>query len=216
MNALLEKSTLDYGAIDFTKFSEKDFLPALESAISEAQKNVEKIKQTNTPNFDNIIVALEEASSRIDLVSEVFYVLYSAHCTNELSKISEDFSEKITKFGNDLTLDHDLFEKVKTIYEKRKDLDLNTEQLTVLEETYLDFVRNGALLSETDKEKLRKIDDKLSKLSLKFAENVRNGTNDYVLLIDNKDDLKGMPDSIVQAAKATAKEKGTKIFGVLL
>lgn len=212
MNALLNKSTLDYGAIDFSQFNETDFLPALKVAIEEAYQKVETIKQVKEVSFENVIEALEQASDRVDLVTEVFYVLYSAHCTDELSKISEEFSEEITRFGNNLTLDSELFAVVKKVYDQRQQLQLSAEQKTVLDQTYQDFVRNGALLSEEDKNKLRKIDENLAKLSLKFSENVRNATNDFVLLIDKQEDLKGMPASVVEAAKETAAQKGHEGF----
>lgn len=208
MSVLLEKSKLDFGAVDFPNISPEEYLPSLRTAIKEAYKKVEQIKKVDNPGFENVVVALEEASVGVYDISEIFYVLYGAHCTKELTAISEEFSDEITRYGNNLALDAELFAKVKAVYQQKAQLTLTAEQSTVLEEMYQSFSRNGANLDEAGKEKLRKIDEELSKLSLKFSENVRNATNDFVLLLDNEKDLEGIPESIVQSARETAKEKG--------
>lgn len=208
MSALLNPSNLPLEAVDFSSIKVSEFLPALDTAIKEAKENLEKVKNETNPNFENIIVAEETSADKLDRVVNIFYALYSAHCTEEISAIAEEFNEKLTNYSSDVSLDSKLFAQVKTIFDKKSELDLTGEQATLLENAYLGFTRNGALLSEEDKNKLREIDQKLSKLSLQFSENVRNATNEFVLWIEDENDLKGMPDGVVEAAKETAKSKG--------
>lgn len=208
MNPLLKPSHLKYEAIDFNSFTEDDYLPALEIAVKDAKENLEKIKIEQNPTFENIIEKGETLSSSLDAIAEIYYALYSAHCTEKLSSISEKVSELLTNFSNDVTLDKTYFEKIKYVYENTDKTKLTQEQKTVLEETYKGFVKNGALLNEEDKNKLRQIDQRLAKLGLKFSENVRLATNKFYLLIDNEEDLKGMPEAVIEAAAEEAKGKG--------
>jgi peptidyl-dipeptidase Dcp len=208
MNPLLEKSTLPYGAINYDVIKTEHFLPALKEGITLAKKNIEDIKKVETPTFDNTILALEQCSEEVDYVASVFYPLYSADCTEEISAISQEFSETMTKFGNDISLDPVLFEKVKAVYDQRDSLELTAEQRQVLEKSYKGFARNGALLDEKKKEEMRTIDEELSKLNLNFSENVRKATNAFTLFIDDEKDLEGIPETIIEAAKETAKAKG--------
>lgn len=207
MNPLLEPSKLPFEAIDFNAIKVEHFLPALDETIKIAKENLEKIKQVESPTFQNVIEAMETSSDQLDLVVEVFYGLHHAHCTDDLEKISEEFSQKLTNFTSDINLDPDLFKQVKNIYDQKDKLGLKPEELMVLENTYKGFTRNGALLNESDKETLRAYDQKLSQLSLKFGENARKSTNEYVLEISDEADVKGMPEGVLEAAKATAKQK---------
>lgn len=208
MNPLLEQSSLDYQAVEFSKIKESHFIEALDKSILKAKENIEKIKEVEKTDFSNTIEALEVASDQMDNVVEIFYGLYGAHCTDELSELAEDFNTKLTNFSSDLCLDNEVFAAVKSLYDQKKHLDLTKEQSTVLENHYKDFVRNGALLSEEDKEKLREIDQTLSKLSLKFSENMRKASNEYSLIVDDKSRLKGLPENVIATAFEAAKEKG--------
>src|SRR6476469_7291826 len=113
MNVLLKPSSLDYGAVEFDKINEQDFLPALQTGIETAYKRLQAIKSEKNPTFDNIIVAMETAAENAYYVLEIFYRLYSSNCTKEVSEISQKFSEELTKFGNNITLDSDVFRQVK-------------------------------------------------------------------------------------------------------
>lgn len=208
MNPLLQDSKQPFEAIDFSLIKPEHFLPALEEAIKEAKENLEKVKREETISFDSIILQEENSADRLDLIVEVFYALYSAHCTDEISAIAEEFNAKLTEYSSDVSLDADLFNKINAVYEKKSELNLSQEQEVVLDNAYKGFTRNGALLSEEDKTKLREIDQRLSKLSLSFSENVRKATNEYLLVVDSEENLKGLPDGVKEAAKATAKEKG--------
>lgn len=208
MNPLLTKSQHKLEAIDFSSFTEDDYIPALEVAVKTAKNNLEKIKAEKNPTFKNVIAAGESLSSELDAIAEIYYALYSADCSEKLSSISEKISEMLTNFSNDVTLDETYFEKIKSVYDNTDKSKLTTEEKTVLEETYKGFVKNGALLNEKDKNTLREIDQKLAKLGLTFSENVRKATNKFYLTIDNKDDLKGMPEAVIEAAQEEAKAKG--------
>ena len=207
MNPLLKESSAPFEAFDFSELKVEHFIPALEAAIKEAKENLEKLKLETDITFDNIILKEETSADRLDLVCEIFYALHSAHCTDELSAIAPEFNEKLTSYASDVSLDSELFAKIKETYDKRDRLNLSTEQKTVLENSYQGYVRNGALLNEKDKEKLRTIDQNLSQLSLKFSENLRKATNAYVLFIDNKDDLAGLPEGIIEAALEEGKRR---------
>ena len=208
MNPLLQDSNLDFEAIDFTKIETKHFLPALDEAIKIAKVNFHNIKESKEATFESVVKAGESATDRLDQIVEIFYALHSAHCTDELSDVAEEFNQKLTEFNSDILLDADLFAKTKEVYDKMSEFDLNTEGKTVLENLYKGFTRNGALLSSEEKLKLRDIDQKLSGLSLKFSENVRKATNAFELHVTDEKDVEGMPAGVLEAAKLKAKEKG--------
>lgn len=208
MNPLLEKSNLQHEAIPFDKIRPEHFLPALEEAIKHAKSEYEEIKKEETISFKTIIERVEEAESTLDQVVNIFYALYSAECTDEINEISQKFSETLTKYSSDITLDKKLFAQIQRLYEQRESMGLSHEQNVILDDMYKGFARNGALLDEKGKQQLREIDEKLSSVGLKFSENVRKATNEYVLFVENEKDLEGMPESVLEQAKETAKEKG--------
>lgn len=208
MNPLLNDSKLDLEAIDFDKIKVEHYLPALDEAIKLAKNNFEKINSITDINFDSIILAGESASDRLDQIVEIFFSLHSAECTDELSDISEEFNKKLTDYSSDISLDPKIFAKVAEVYKIKDQLSLTSEQIIVLDQTYKSFTRNGALLSEDEKNTLRDLDQKASLLSLNFSENCRKATNAYELIIENEDDVLGMPDGILEAAAAKAKEVG--------
>lgn len=207
MNPLLTNSTLKHEAIDYEQIKPEHFLPALDEAIKIAKVGYEEIKKETNITFETIIEKAEEVTSRLDQVTEIYYALYSAECTDAINEISEQVSDKLTAFSSDISLDSEIFAKYKNLYEKRTDLELTKEQETLLEDSYKSFTRNGALLDEEGKKRLRVIDEELSKLSLKFSDNGRLATNEFVLFVD-EDDVKGMPAGVIEQARATAKEKG--------
>ncbi|MCO4753855.1 MAG: M3 family metallopeptidase [Bacteriovoracaceae bacterium] len=208
MNPLIEKSKLEHEAIPFDKIKAEHFLPALEEAITHAKSEYEKIKEEKEISFKTIVERAEEAESTLDQIVNVFYALYGAECTEEINNISQKFSETLTKYSSDITLDKKLFAQVQRLYEQRDSMNLNPEQLIILDDMYKGFARNGALLDEQGKTRLREIDEKLSSVGLKFSENVRKATNEYVLFVEDENKLKGMPDSVLEQARETAKEKG--------
>lgn len=209
MNPLLENFTTKFQSVPFDKIKNEHFLPGLKEAIGFAKSNIEKIKQNpEAPNFNNVILDLELCSEKVDLISSIFFNLYSAETNDELSKLAKEFSPILTEFGNDLILDQKLFEKVKVVYEKVESLNLSTEEKTLLIKRYREFVRNGALLNEEQKKKLREIDNELSKLTVEFSEHVLAETNNFEMALSQKEELEGLPESYLEAAQEAAKSKG--------
>lgn len=207
MENLLKLSGLRFDAIPYDKIKGEDYIPALKKAMERGKENIAKIKKIENPTFENTIVALETSDDEVSYIAGVYYGLYSAHCTDDIQKISEEFSTLLTKYNNDITLDLEIFEKVKYVYDNQDKEDLTREQKRVLDKFYKSFTRNGALLNDEQKDQIRKIDEEMAKLDMQFTENVRNATNDYIQIIDNEKDLEGMPEAVVEAAKAEATKR---------
>ncbi len=209
MNPLLSKFETPFGAVPFDLIKEEHFLPAIKEGIKLAKEEIEAIKNnTEAPSFNNTVVALEGTGEMLGRNAGVFFNLNSSNTNDELQKLAREISPMLSAFGNDIMLDADLFSRVKSVYDNMKSFDLTEEDTMLLNKTYKGFVRNGALLSEEDKGKLREIDAELSKLSLEFGEHNLAETNKYKLVIENKEDLDGIPEGIVEAAAMAAKEKG--------
>lgn len=208
MNPLLKSFNTTFETAPFEEIKEEHFLPALKEAIQQGQKEVQEIiDQPAAPTFENTIEALEASGELVSRVAEIFYNLNSAETNDEIQKIAREFSPLLTEYGNDIMLNADLFSRIKSVYESDQSA-LNEEQKMLLQKTYRGFTRNGANLSDDDKNKLREIDKELSGLSLQFGENVLAETNAFELVIDNEKDLEGLPEAIVEAAAETASEKG--------
>jgi Zn-dependent oligopeptidase len=143
----------------------------------------------------------------LDRLSSIFFNLNSAETCDEMQKIAQEVSPLLTEFSNDITLNEALFQRIKSVYEQKENLNLSPEQATLLDKKFKSFSRNGALLSEEDKLKLREIDMELAKLKLTFSENVLAETNNYQLHLTNEADLKGLPEGAIEAASALAKSK---------
>ena len=204
-NPLLEKFDL----APFSRIKNEHFLPAFKTLINETKVEIEKIvENTDKPSYRNTIEALEFAGQQLDRVSSIFFNLNSAETNEEIQKIAQDVSPLLTEFSNDITLNHKLFEKIKVVYNNKKNLILTPEEEMLLNNKYKSFSRNGANLNKENKEKLRKIDTELSSLKLKFGENVLAESNSYELHLTSEKDLQGLPESAIDAAHLLAKEKG--------
>jgi len=201
-------------AFDLAPFSQvrnEHFLPAFTQLISEARAEIEAIaNNTETPTFENTIEAMEFSGNQLDRVSSLFFNLNSAETNDEIQQIAQEVSPLLTEFGNDVTLNPALFKRVKAVYESKDSLDLSPEQLTLLDNSYKGFSRNGANLTDEDKTTLREIDNKLSKLKLTYGENILAETNGYELHIEDEKDLAGLPDGVKEAAAQTAKAQGVE------
>ncbi|MCB0347238.1 MAG: M3 family metallopeptidase [Bdellovibrionales bacterium] len=207
MNSVLLSS--ERGAFDtilFDKINVEDFVPAIKIAIDEAKKNIDAIKK-QAATFENIIEGLEFSSEKLDHVLTVYYNLFSAEASEKHQALATEVSRMSSNFSNDISLDADLFKKVKEVYDTRAKLKLSTEQAQLLNKTYKSFARNGALLSDDKKQELRKIDEELAPLSSKFSENVLKATNQFQMILKSKEDLAGLPESFLEASLAAAKEK---------
>ncbi len=208
-NPLLEKFNTPLEAIPFDKIELKHFKPAIEETIKIGKSDIEQIKNNSQPpSFKNTIEALERSAYQLGEVSSIFFNLNSANTSDEMQAIAQDISPLLTAFSNDVQLDADLFAKVKTVFENTNKNELTEEQVWLLEKTYKGFVRNGANLSDEDKDKLRKISTELSVLSLKFSENLLKDSNDFELWLTDKNDLEGLPKNFIEASAMMAKAKG--------
>ena len=207
-NPLLQKFNTKYTTAPFTQIKNEHFKPAFKEAIKKAKAEIDIITDNDeSPTFKNTIEALDFSGYTLDRLSSIFFNLNSAETNDEIQKIAQEVSPWLSEFSNDVRLNEKLFKRVKVVYENRENFNLTTEQNTLLEKKYKGFSRNGANLNDTDKEKLREIDKQLAKLSLKFGENILAETNAYSLHITNEDQLKGLPESAIEAAAMIAKQK---------
>ena len=210
-NPLLTSFKTPFESAPFHQIKAHHFIPALESTISIALKEIEAvIHQKETPTFKNTIEALENCGTLIGRNSSLLFNINSAETNEELQKIAQDAAPLLTRFQNDIRLNKKLFKRINFLYKNDIKDSLTLEQLTLLEKEYKSFVRNGALLNDDEKEKLRVIDSKLAQLSLSFGEHVLADTQAYSLHIENESDLKGLPDNVIETAQDIAQEKGKK------
>jgi len=198
-----------FESAQFKNLKNEDFLEAFKTAINAAKQEIDAITKNPDPaTFSNTIEAIDYAGEKLDRISSMFFNLNSAETNDTLQKIAQEVSPLLSEFGNDVTLNAVLFNRVKAVYKQKDDLNLTLEQRTLLNKKYKSFTRNGANLSESDKGKLRDIDKELSRLKLKFGENVLAETNNYQLHLQNEEDLEGLPEGAKEAAKHLADEKG--------
>ena len=208
MTLFLKKFTTKYDTAPFSKIKLSDYKEAFEKTIELAKEEINAIvKNSNAPTFSNTIEALDYSGEQLDRLSNIFFNLNSAETCDEMQKIAQEVSPLITAFSNDIALNEDLFKRVKAVYDQKDTLILTTEQATLLDKKFKGFSRNGALLNEEDKLKLREIDTELAKIKLTFGENVLAETNNYQLHITNEADLKGLPDGAKEMAASLAKSK---------
>ena len=208
MNTICFPFNTKHDTAPFSKIINSDYLPAFKEFIAQTKQEIDRIvNNSDIPTFENTIEALEFSGDALDRISSVFFNLNSAETSEEMQKIAQEVSPLLTEFSNDITLNEDLFKKIKTVYEQKNNLNLTVEQATLLDKKFKGFSRNGALLSEDKKIQLRKIDTELSKLKLTYSENILAETNNYQLHITKEEDLKGLPEGTIEAAKTLAKSK---------
>ncbi|HPR62177.1 MAG TPA: M3 family metallopeptidase, partial [Prolixibacteraceae bacterium] len=187
--------------------------PAFDKGIELHNAEIEAIvSNTDAPNFENTILALEYAGQNIQKVSSVFGNQLSANTNEELQALAKEVYPALSKHQDEILMNNQLFEKVKAVYEQKDELSLDSEETKLLEETYKGFVRSGANLSDEQKEELKKINEKLSLLTLQFGDNVLAETNNYKMIIDNEADLAGLPQSLISAAAEASGEEGKWVF----
>ncbi len=208
MSILSSTFITKFNTAPFSKITNSDFVPAFHHCISEAKKEINQIvSNSDEPSFQNTLEALEFSGEQLDRISSIFFNLNAAETNDDIQQIAQEISPLLTEFNNDIILNEELFEKIKYVFKQKEQLDLSIEQKTLLEKRYKTFVRNGALLNENQKNRLREIDTKLAKLALTFGENVLAETNAYFLQITNEVDLAGLPDGVIEMAKAEAQSR---------
>ena len=204
MNPLLEK----FDTAPFSKIENEHFKPAFLKAIEDARAEIDGItSNSETPTFKNTIEALEFSGQQLDRISSIFFNLNSAETNEEIQKIAQEVSPMLSEFGNDITLNEGLFKRIKSVYGNKDSLNLSVEQKTLLDKKYKSFSRNGANLADDKKKRLRKIDAELSKLKLKFGENVLAETNKYEMHLTDETDVAGLPEGAKEMAAQFAKSK---------
>lgn len=198
-----------FDLVPFSAIKNEHYLPAIKAAIDQAKNEIEDIYiNDEEPTFENTIAALDYSGNQLSRLSVLFFNIYSSNADDEIQKIAMEVSPLLSEFGNDVNLNEKLFHRIKAVYERKDSLSLTTEQRTLLENTYKNFARNGALLNDLQKDELRELDKELSQLSLVFGAKVLNDTNAYELLIDNENDLAGLPKDNITEAREAAKAKG--------
>jgi len=210
-NPLLLAYDTPFNVPPFDKIKNEHFRPAFEEAIKVHNLEIDSIvNNSEKPNFQNTIVALENAGSLLNNVSTVFYNLNSANTNDSIQAIAKDLAPILSSHSDEISMNAKLFDKIKEIWNNRNSLGLDAEDAKLLEETYKSFVRSGANLKEADKEKMKKINAELSTLTTQFGQNLLAETNAYELVVDSASQLEGLPESLKTAAAEEATAKGKK------
>jgi peptidyl-dipeptidase Dcp len=208
-NPLLNKYDTPFGIPPFDEIKAAHFMPAFLKGFEVHKAEIKAIiNNRKEPTFDNTIKELAYSGQLLSGVSRVFGSLNSAYTNDSLQAISRELSPISSKHNDDINLNDTLFQRVKSVYENKEKFNLNEEEKKILEDTYKDFIRSGAALSAEDKDKLRKINEEHSMLSVKFGQNLLSETNGYKLVIDKKEDLSGLPEGVVTQAASMAKSLG--------
>ena len=208
-NPFFQPYNTPFNVPPFDLIKNEHFKPAILEGIKKHDAEINAIANaTAAPSFNNTILPMENAGTLLSNVNVVFSNLNSANTNKELQNIAKEVAPSLSAHRDNIYLNAKLFARVKALWDKKESLGLNLEQAKILDNSYRNFVRSGANLSETDKGMLRKINGELSLLSLKFGQNLLAETNKYELVITNKKDLAGLPQGLIDAAAADAKAKG--------
>ena len=209
-NPLLQESTLPYGAPDFSKIKTADYLPAFESAIKQTRDNIAKIVDNpDSATFENTIIAYEESGRLLDRVSRVFFALTEADKTPELGEIEKKVMPMLTELENEISFNMPLFERIRKVYDNEYD-SLQGEDKKLLEETYKEFVRKGALLPNDKKERMKAINLRITDLQQQWGDLLLEATNNAVVWVDSKEKLAGLNDADIEQCKKDAESRGGK------
>lgn len=206
-NPFFEEWNTAHQTPPFSRIELKHYEPAFLKGIEEGKKDIDAIvNNSEEPNFENTIVALDNAGELLDRVAGVFYNLTSSNTSEEMQALAQKISPLMSDYSSYINLNEKLFTRIKAVYDKKESLDLNPEQTTLLEDSYKGFVLSGANLVGKDRERYKEISKELSKLSLKFEENELKETNAFKLIIKDKNELAGLPESALEAAALAAKQ----------
>ena len=198
-----------FGAPPFDQIKVEHFKPAILEGIARHNAEIKAIAENpEPPTFANTVEALDRTGLFLDRAQKVMMNLLSANTSDQLQAVAQELAPTISAHNDEIFLNPKLFARIKAVYEQRDRLSLNPEQQQLLKKYYQDFVRAGANLDEAKKARLKEINQELSVLELKFAENVLKDTNAFELVIDNPADLEGLPQNVVAAAAEAAKERG--------
>jgi peptidyl-dipeptidase Dcp len=216
-NPLLTESELSFGAMDFNKIETADYLPAFEAAIQQKRENIQKIVDCpDSATFENTILPLEDSGKLLTRVSSVFFALVEADKTPELGEIEEKVQPMLTDLGNEISFNKPLFERIRQVYDKQYD-SLTGEDQKLLEETYKNFVRRGALLPDDKMARMKEINLRISELQQQWGNLLPDATNDAVVWVDKKEDLAGLSEAdIAQCAKDAESRGGKAPYAIVI
>ena len=216
-NPLLVNSGNPFGAPAFDRIENRHYVPAFEQALAQARSEVDAIiGNAAEPDFENTVLALERCGKQLNAVEEIFFNLNEACTDDEMQEIAEQMAPKLTEFGMYVSLNEELFARVKAVYDRRDSLGLSKEDLRLLTETYKSYARNGANLPKEDKAAFGKLSEELSVASLRFGKNTLGATNAYTLDLTCEEDLEGLPDFVREAAAAEAASRGKEGWTITL
>lgn len=209
VNPFFTEYATPFGVPPFDEIKLEHYKPAFLKGMEEQAKEIDAIVNARSmPDFENTIVALDQSGQLLRRVSAVFYGLNSANTSDEMQALSKELSPLLSKHSDDISLNPRLFERVKQVYDNKEKFNLDKEQTKLLEETYQDFVRGGANLDSAKQVKLRQLNSEIAMLQLTFGQNMLKETNAFQLVIDKKEDLSGLPESLIANAAAAAKAAG--------
>lgn len=216
-NPLLQPYHTLHDATPFDRIRLEDYEPAIRKGMEAEDAEIKQIiENPEAPTFANTVLALEQSGKLLDRVTTVLFNLMSAETCDELDAIAEKMMPELSEHANNISLNEKLFDRIKQVYLQKDQITLTQEERKLLEKTYDGFQRNGANLSEKDKETYRNLSMELSSLTLKFSQNHLKETNKYELVLTDETDLEGLPESTREAAALTAKEKGKEGWVITL
>lgn len=208
-NPFFELSPLYLHYPQFDKITNADYVPAFEQGMQDGLAEMEAIaNQDEAPTFDNTFIAMEEAGKILNRVATVFFAMSSANTNDEIKAIQTEMAPKLSAFSDTINLNAKLFARIQAVYDDLDNLELDPQSKRLVEQTYQDFVRAGAMLNDEQKEQIKAINSELATLQTKFNQNVLNEVNESAVLVDNVAELEGMSDAAIAAAAAAATEKG--------
>jgi len=209
-NPLLEESRLPFGAPDFSKIQSSDYLPAIEEGIKQQREAIRRIVENEeAPTFQNTIVAYEQSGVLLDKVSSVFFCLTSADKTAEITEIQKKVMPQLADLSNEISFNEKLFQRIKYVYDHERG-SLKGEDLKLLEETYKDFVRSGALLSKEKMARMKEINKRISDLQQEWGNMLPEATNNAVVWVNSKAELAGLSEADIAQCKKDAENRGGK------
>ena len=208
-NPLLQEYNTPFQTPPFDEIKTEHFMPAVREAMDQHRAEIDAIvNNQEAPTFENTVAAYDRAGDLLSRVTAAFFTLNRSDTNEELQALAREITPELTKHRNEIQLNPVLFERIDCLYQKRDSLDLDAQQMRTLEKYYDDFVRGGAALSDEDKEILKDINTQLSNLSLQFGQNLLAETNDFKMVVENVEDLAGLPESNVRAAASLAESLG--------
>lgn len=207
-NPFFTEYTTPFEVPPFDIIEKAHYMPAFEEGMKQQMSEIEVItSNTDKPTFENTILPYDKSGKLLEKVSSVFFNLIETDTDDEMQQIARDISPLLSKHGDDISMNTKLFERIRSVYDSRKESNLDNQQIRVVEKYYSDFIRNGAGLSPEKQEELRKVNERLSFLNLEFGENLLAENANFILVVDNEKDLAGLPQSSIDAAAEAANSR---------